>query len=578
MNTQSVVIKKITAFLLRLNYFFEYSLIFRGLTAIKNSAKNSRILNDFLHTQRDYRGGSLIMRLIWFIFGGIICALGKFFRILARANENSLNKKIFEFCMKPVWHSKTISTCTPVKIIRWFFDDNDKTAQPREFPVRVVHLLFLAALIFSVIFLPVHHAVFLTGGAAFVLFAFFNLKIAYMLFILGALMVPAPMWNNMLLLLSAVFFAGVYLVKFWLSDESEASEMCNRRKSVLPSSALVLFVSFCALSIFTGYGGSDSVRVFIIFFACVVHSVLVALIFDSKNDVRIFFMLMAFALTFVSFFGFYQLFMGIEIRAELVDLGANPGLSRLYSTMGNPNNDAQAWAMLLPFVLAVAVTVKNDTKRLFLFGAIAIVIAAFAMTYSRAGYVALMAGAGVFILISAPRLVPVALIALVFALPFIPAAILERLFTLGQDTSSQYRFLIWEGVRRMLEDFWVQGIGMGPAAFVRIYRGYAHPLAERALHSHNTFFDIITHSGIGAFLAFIAYLFRLFKRGISKHAASYDKEQKIYIAAGIAALTVFVVFGVGEYVWFHPRVMLVFWMVTGVVSAAAGMNGCKEKE
>jgi hypothetical protein len=281
---------------------------------------------------------------------------------------------------------------------------------------------------------------------------------------------------------------------------------------------------------------------------------------------KIFFRLMAVALVFAALFGFFQLFAGIEIREELTDLGVNPGLSRLYSTMGNPNNDAQAWAMLLPFVLAVAITVKDDTRRLVLFGAIALVVAAFALTYSRAGYVALMAGVGVFVLMSAPRLVPIGLVALVFALPFIPSAILDRLFTLGQDTSSQYRFLIWEGVRRMLEDFWVQGIGMGPAAFVRIYRSYAHELAERSMHAHNTFFDIITHSGIGALLAFLAYLFRLFKHGISTHTASANPEKKIYIAAGIAALTVFVVFGVGEYVWFHPRVMLVFWVVAGIVS------------
>jgi len=155
----------------------------------------------------------------------------------------------------------------------------------------------------------------------------------------------------------------------------------------------------------------------------------------------------------------------------------------------------------------------------------------------------------------------------VLALPFIPAGIYERLFTLGQDTSSWYRFQIWGGVLRMLEDFWVQGIGMGPSAFIRIYRGYARPIAGHAVHSHSMFLDIIAHSGIGALLAFLAYLFRLFKRGIATHAASYDIEFKIYSAAGVSALAVFVVLGIGEYVWFQPRVMFVFFVVTGIVSS-----------
>ncbi|MCL2577399.1 MAG: O-antigen ligase family protein [Defluviitaleaceae bacterium] len=537
MGTGSVVIKKIHAFLLWLNYFFEYSLIYRGVVAVKNASRTSRLLNAFLSTNhRDYWGGSFIMRFLGFIANIFFSGTGWIVRSLRKANENSFNKKVFDFCIKQRgadgmgflgFFAKTVSGCAPVRLARWFFCEEVQAK----------------------------------NNAGFSIASIFNPKIWYMLFLLGSLMVPGHMWNNMYLFLLAVFFAGVFALKWILENDAKAKLSFSNI-----SPALVLFVFFCALSIFTGYGGSDSVRVFVIFFACVVHSVLVSIALKDKNDLRIFFLLTAVALIVVSLFGFYQFFGGIEIREELTDLGVNPGLSRLESTMGNPNNDAQAWAMLLPFVLAVAITVKNDTKRLFLFGALAIVIAAFAMTYSRAGYVALMAGVGVFVLMSAPRLVPIALIALVFALPFIPAAILERLFTLGQDTSSQYRFLIWEGVRRMLEDFWVQGIGMGPAAFVRIYRGYAHPLAERALHSHNTFFDIITHSGIGALLAFLAYLFRLFKRGISKHVAIADKEQKIYIAAGIAALTVFGVFGVGEYLWFHPRVVLVFWMVSGIVS------------
>ncbi|MCL2223417.1 MAG: O-antigen ligase family protein [Defluviitaleaceae bacterium] len=543
MGTGSVVIQKIHALLLWLNVFFEYSLIFRGCVAIKNASRTSRLLAAFLDTDgRNYWGGSLIMRFLGAVAGAVFAAAGWAVRVFCAANENSINKKVFDFLVKPrgedgtgFWGfiAKTIHGCAPVRFAKWFFCEDAGNGAGDSAG---------------------------NGTAIISLASIFNPKIWYMLFVLGALTVPSFLWNNMLLLASAVFFAGVFALKWVLENDRK------KLSFEMISPALVLFVFFCALSIFTGYGGGDSVRVFVIFFACVVHSVIAAIVLKDKKYLQIFFLLAAVALVITALFGFFQLFAGIEIREELTDLGVSPGMSRLYSTMGNPNNDAQAWAMLLPFVLAMAITVKNDTKRLILFGAIALVVGAFALTYSRSGYVALMAGVGVFVLMSAPRLVPIGLIALVFALPFIPSAILERLFTLGQDTSSQYRFLIWEGVRRMLEDFWVQGIGMGPAAFVRIYRSYAHPLAERALHSHNTFFDILVHSGIGALLAFLAYLFRLFKRGISDHVAIADREQKIYIAAGIAALTVFVVFGVGEYVWFHPRVMLVFWVVAGIVS------------
>jgi len=157
---------------------------------------------------------------------------------------------------------------------------------------------------------------------------------------------------------------------------------------------------------------------------------------------------------------------------------------------------------------------------------------------------------------------------------------------LGTDTSSQFRFNIWLSVMDLLRYFWVQGIGMGPNAFIRIYNLYANEIAWRAVHAHNTFLDIIVHSGVGALVAFLAFLFGTFKRGIlalsatrkvkivdtsQTHIDSQNANQnairRIFIAAGLASLAVFVVFGMGEYIWFYPRVMLVFWVTVGMLKA-----------
>jgi len=522
MQTGSLIIKKITAFLLWLNYYFEYSLIFKGFSAIKKAAQGSKILKSFLSKDfKDYWQGSLIFRFIQFFSTLIIKFFHLIFKALAKLNKNSINKKIFDFCFKPINKNgfvyKAVVGSIPARFIYYFFGEKTDV---------------------------------------------FSLKSFYMLFLTITFMVPSHLWNNMYLLLSAGFFVVLFAIKWFHENDINVKPKFNHI-----SPALILFVFFCALSIFTGYGGMDSLRVFIIFFACVIHSVLIFLFFKTKHDIEVFIKLLAIGLTFAALFGIYQFAMGIEIRSDFVDLNVNPGLSRLVATLGNPNTDAQVWAMLLPLILAVTITAKQDTNRLILAGFIGIIVMAFALTFSRSGYVAFIAGVGVFILMSAPRLIPIALIVLVFALPFIPSAILDRLFTLGQDTSSQYRFLIWQGVFRMIEDFWVQGIGMGPAAFVRIYRGYAHPLAERAMHSHNMFLDLVVHSGIGALITFIVYLFRLFKHGVASHMNSKNKEYKILMSAALAGLFVFIVLGVGEYVWFYPRVMLVFWIIAGLTLA-----------
>ncbi|MCL1846036.1 MAG: O-antigen ligase family protein [Defluviitaleaceae bacterium] len=576
MGTQSVVIQKIHAFLLWANVFFEHSLIFRGLSAIGNAARGSAILSGFLHTERDYWGGSLIMRGVSLVFGGIYRGAAWIFAVLSRANENSVNRKIFLACKNALADpnnllNKTVAECVPGRVMDWFFGD-EKARQ-----ARIGHRGHVSASARSLE--AGCNSMSEKSDAPVTVLSFINLKTVYMLFLVGSLTIPSHMWNNWLLFISAAFFAGAYFVKLLLDENGsrfrenvDASDMRLRGKAastptkIYISPALILFVFFCAFSMLHGYGGMDSVRVFVIFFACIVHSVLVSQII-KKSDMRLFFSLAAVALVIAAAIGFYHVAMGIEVRTDLTDLQASPGLSRLYATLGgNPNNDAQAWAMLLPFVIAAMICVKNDTRRLVLLMIIFTVLGAFAMTYSRGGYVALGAGLAVFILLAAPRLIPIVFLAGILALPIIPPGIIERLFTLGQDSSSQYRFMIWGGVMRMLEDFWVQGIGMGPAAFIRIYRSYAHPLAERAMHSHNMFLDIITHSGIGALVAFLAYLYGLFKRGIAAHASEVEPENKVCLAAGIAALTVFVALGVGEYVWFYPRVMLVFWIMTGLLT------------
>ena len=640
MNTGSIVIRKTISALAKLNYYFEYSFIYRMFTVIGSCASGSVILKGFLSTNyKDYWQGSFILRPLAFIMSATLTSLRQLFLFIAKANESSINKRLFTFFILPLSHidgvvmaacfwlsgmffvfalfmagtmrlpifsvlsvvfvfcgvyiPKFIATafkgCVPVRLIKWFFtSENSEEVQCKHlssinnninkdridwpfFFYRTMHIMLgiLAGLV--LVLLPLRFAVVIVGGSVFALFTFFNLKLSYMLFFLAMLIIPHPFWNNMLIFLSALFYAGVYAIKWFLHSSEKPSF-----KHFSP--ALVMFAAFCFLSIFTGFGGMDSFRVFVILFACMVHSVLIINIIKTMDDLRLFFLILAVAVALTSLFGLYQFASGIEIRSEFTDLTRSQGLSRLYSTLGNPNNDAESWSMLLPFILAVTITIKSDTKRVILAVVLLLCLGAFALTYSRAGYVALMAGLAVFVLMSAPRLVPVALIVLLLSIPFLPASIIERLLTLGQDTSSLYRIRIWEGTMRMLENFWVQGIGMGPQAFISIYRGYAHPSAWNAMHAHNMFLNILAHSGIGALLAFAAYLFRLFRYGISSHVASKNTEFKIYIAAGIGSLTAFTVFGMGEYVWFYPRVMLVFWLISGLILAMANLGNATEQK
>ena len=516
MQTQSVIINAVMRLLSVLNRWYEHSILCRGVEKIKFAARGSAFLRLFTQAPtRNYHEGAWLSRLFLFFVSPVLFAIQHLANVISTANKSSINYKIYRYVIthwRTSFTGRAVVGCCIWRLVAWFF------------------------------------------GERVALY-----KIVYLLFLAGVLIIPGFLWSNAFLLLSAIIFSGLFIWVWTINGSGSVS--INRI-----SPALILFVLFCALSIFTGYGGSDSLRVFLIFFGCVLHGILVMFTISNADETRLFTKLMAIALALTALFGFYQLAVGIPIHPEFTDLLANPGMTRLHSTMGNPNNDAQVWAMLLPFAIAAAIAVRCDVKRVLLVAAIVVCVAAFALTYSRAGYVALLAGLGVFVLMAAPRLVPLALILFIFAIPFIPSGIIERLLTLGSDTSSQYRFNIWRGVIDMLRIYWVQGIGMGPEAFAQVYRHHFHGEAWRALHAHNTFLDIIMHSGIGALITFLAFLLNNLKRGISTHMRIKNPEQRLYTAAAVASLVVFVAFGVGEYVWFYPRVMLVFWVCAGVLA------------
>ncbi|MDL2248410.1 O-antigen ligase family protein [Tyzzerella sp. OttesenSCG-928-J15] len=627
MNSGSFVIKKITQLLIKLNYYFEYSFLYKMLAAVGKAASTSKFVGIFTAPHKNYWEGSVLLRLgvaITTFFAGLI---KKLFKLAAKANGSSLNKSIFDNAIQPLRFfentysalalmfggvclgvalsgipttaaiilvimavalmgsgfffpeimATALKTCVPARLVKWYFSENDGIDQNTNYGGAVELKFKIKFLVIGIVFaiaavvMPLVGLLIIPAVAAlgFVIFTFYRPKLSYMLFFLGMLIIPSGYWNNMLILLSSIFYAGIYAVN-WCMDKNKGLDL----KYLAPS--LVLFVFFAVLSLFTGFGGMDSVRVFAIFFGCIVHSVLVLHYIEDLEDLRTFIFVLSIALALTSLFGLYQYAMGIEIKAEFTDLTQSQGLSRLFSTMGNSNNDAECWVMILPFIIAMVVTTKSDFKRIILAGIAGICVIALMLTGSRSGYLALLGAAGIFVLMAAPRLVPIGILAFIILIPFLPESIIARVMTIGKDTSSKYRLYIWEGVLRMLKDFRIQGIGMGPTAFITIYRGYANTNAGPAMHSHNVFLSTMVEMGIGGFISFLAYLFSVFKAGIHVHIKSKNKEFKMYTAAAVASLTAFCIFGLVEYVWFYPRVMLVFWLVTGLVMALAKIGGKEE--
>lgn len=89
------------------------------------------------------------------------------------------------------------------------------------------------------------------------------------------------------------------------------------------------------------------------------------------------------------------------------------------------------------------------------------------------------------VLVLAPVVLPVALVALYFVLP---DTVISRFTSIGnlEDTSTSYRVSIWMGTIAMLKDYWLCGIGPGTGAFNLVYPAYSYNAAN-AQHAHNLF-------------------------------------------------------------------------------------------
>ena len=376
-------------------------------------------------------------------------------------------------------------------------------------------------------------------------------------FIFIAMVVPHQYWNNGYLLLGALGLLLVYGVQV------AAGLRESFRFKDIPA-AVIVFAFVAALSLFTGYGGSDSLRIFTLLASCILIAVMVQAAITSKESLRLIVFALGAAVLFTALYGIIRFRLGLEVRPEHIDTAMSVGAARLYSTMDNPNNYAEFLLMILPIVVGAVFACKSDFWKLVAAGAALIGLLALVLTSSRSAYLSILISAAFFVFLANKRLVPVFAVLGLLALPLVPEAIIVRLMTIGRDTSSIFRIWIWEGSMEVIRGFWLFGIGMGPLAFALVYRAVAHELAMTAMHSHNLFMQIWIELGIFGIIAFVVLMFTTIKGAAVTAVKAKDIEIKYYAIGAASGLVGVLAMGFVEYIWFYPRVMLTFWIAIGI--------------
>jgi len=122
---------------------------------------------------------------------------------------------------------------------------------------------------------------------------------------------------------------------------------------------------------------------------------------------------------------------------------------------------------------------------------------------------------------------------------------------------------------RIIRENWLFGVGLGTSALRRAVHCYGAYYADFPfIHGHNIYMEIWGESGIFALIAFLLTMF-FPVRDASRAARRSESMTLRAIAAGcVSGVIGSLVFGITDYAWTYPRIMVLFWFLFVMLCSA----------
>lgn len=407
-----------------------------------------------------------------------------------------------------------------------------------------------------------------------------NLGLVSGLFLMLVLVIPQTYWNNLYSLIGVLALVCLFLV---YSMRKKGRGFLTE----LISPYLLAFAVFIAAAFVFSSDRSLSLRFFLFHLTCMLLVMVVVSSVKDRKSLYAFLIAMLAGLAIAAFYGCYQGKTGVEVVRWQVDMEANAGMpGRVYSFFENANVFAEILVMLIPFVAVMIVNEGEVLGKIIVLIVLGAALAALAMTYSRAGYLAIAAVFMVFVLFKNWKLIPLFLVVGILALPLLPDTIFNRVTTIMTgDSSINSRYVTYDSARKYLADNWLTGSGLGTDIGQKAVNSASYySNGFKFIHSHNTYVQICIETGILGVLAFLGAVINWFKRAVSRIVdKSCPADLRNFIMAGVAGIIGVLVFGLVDYIWFYPRVMVIFWAVIGVTIAAVKVasdeaNGAEKED
>lgn len=269
------------------------------------------------------------------------------------------------------------------------------------------------------------------------------------------------------------------------------------------------------------------------------------------------------------------------------------GTIRIYGPLGNPNLLAGYLVPILPLALVALVRWRGWGQRLFAGSTLVLATAATLFSYSRGGWLGMLAALGVVLLLVLlrrirhwpglwRRLLPLALLLVAVALIAIAATQVEPIRTriasllAGRgDSSNNFRINVWMASLAMVHDRPWLGIGPGNAAFNSIYPLYQQPRFN-ALSAYSVPLEILVETGIPGLIATAGLSWCSLRRGVA--GLTGEGPQALPRLACLAAIAGLAVQGVTDTIFFRPEVQLIGMFCLASLAQPIGVNEQQHNE
>ena len=282
-----------------------------------------------------------------------------------------------------------------------------------------------------------------------------------------------------------------------------------------------------------------------------------------------------------------QLYGSTEELARWADPGSmSTGTIRIYGPLGNPNLLAGYLLPLVPLAVIALIRWQGLGQKMFAGMTGVLSAAAVVFTYSRGGWLGLLATLAVLVLLLLlrstahwpllwRRLVPLGVLLMGGVLVVLAATQLEPIRTrvvslvAGRgDSSNNFRINVWLAALEMVQDRpWI-GIGPGNNAFNSIYPLYQQPKFN-ALSAYSVPLELLVEMGIPGLLACCGLLISSVRAGLR-----CDGESGLIAIGSLAAMSGLLTQGITDTIFFRPEVQLVGWFCLASLASRPEGHRC----